>query len=353
MEREDPRNLSPKVRVAEPYHHIDPGFINERLCFTTFGPKFHAIYEKHRKPGTDHMERLYNNHLLVEFVLRQCRAYEIPPLSEILRDPIPGKVFCSTETSKGGGSKVYKKNTRARSRIILPYKYDRKVILDFGTEHFVADTGKMEMSEESVASFVGVIRKVTDKEIIIYPLIIGAPSFDHWGNKNIGVDLSWDGWDAYQLVPEDIEEFQELKTIPDPGLEEWQGVMSKLPEDQVKQNIVEILKDSSKKDWGGEQNDHFTSNVHVNGTRKTAAFLLKGPSKFSPMKITHLGKNGDQILRLSHSPAQILIVQHSHDITEEVREHLRSVAVQPSKPRHYCFIDGKDTYKLLKAYGKI
>lgn len=69
------------------------------------------------------------------------------------------------------------------------------------------------------------------------------------------------------------------------------------------------------------------------------------------MTLNHLGKNNDQIVRLAHVPASLLVVQHCHDIGPEVRETLRAFAVQPSNPRRYCFIDGRDSLRLLRAYG--
>jgi hypothetical protein len=69
------------------------------------------------------------------------------------------------------------------------------------------------------------------------------------------------------------------------------------------------------------------------------------------MDLTHLGKKGDQILRLANEPADVLIVQHCHDILPVVRSTLRAFAVQPSRPRRFCCIDGRDTLRLLKAYG--
>lgn len=356
MPYQDPHKLSEKERAVSPYHHIDPGFINERLCFSTFGIKFHKLYEERRKPGNDHMEVLYNHHLLVDMVLILCRNYETPTLVEVVQNPVPGKCFCSTEKSMGVGGSVYGKGKRVQSRIRLPFRCTKKVVLSFGTEHFVADTGKMEMSDEHVVSIVGVIREVKKDEIVVYPLIIGAPSFDHPKNQDLGVDpmqLLWGGWDLYQLVPEDIEEFSKLTDIKMSNQKEWLAVMKDLSEDDVKSKICNILGDSSKKDWGGENNDHFTTKISIDGKRKSVAFIFKGPAKFSPMKITHLGKNGDQLIRLSHTPAEVLIVQHCHEISEPVREMLRAIAVQPSNPRHYCFIDGSDTYRILRAYRQI
>ncbi len=100
-------------------------------------------------------------------------------------------------------------------------------------------------------------------------------------------------------------------------------------------------------------NDHFTSSITIGESRKTAAFVFKGPARFEPMTPKHLGKNADQIFRLSQSLAQVLIIQHCHDIGEAVRATIRAFAVTPHNPRHYCLIDGKDTFRIFKAYNKI
>ncbi len=117
--------------------------------------------------------------------------------------------------------------------------------------------------------------------------------------------------------------------------------------------ICSILKECPSKDWGGEKSDHFSTSLHLTGRRVTAAFLLKGPARFSEMKASHLGKNGDQIVRLASEPAQLLVLQHSHLVSSPVRETLRAFAVKPCSPRRYCVIDGPDTYRLLKAYDSV
>jgi hypothetical protein len=71
------------------------------------------------------------------------------------------------------------------------------------------------------------------------------------------------------------------------------------------------------------------------------------------MSLNHLGKNNDQIYRLSQEPANVLFVQHCHDILPAVRATLRAFAVQPGKPRRYCLIDGRDSLRLLRAYGML
>jgi hypothetical protein len=126
--------------------------------------------------------------------------------------------------------------------------------------------------------------------------------------------------------------------------------MHHISEAAVKRCFSRLLGDAAAKDWGGETSDFFTAHLHLSGRRMTAAFLLKGPARFEPMTLRHLGKNSDQIVRLADEPAEVLIVQHCHDITPVVRKTIRAFAVQPSRLRRYCCIDGRDTLRLLHAY---
>ena len=82
-----------------------------------------------------------------------------------------------------------------------------------------------------------------------------------------------------------------------------------------------------------EQYDHYSADVTVNGKRKSAAFMFKGPSAWGEMKPRNLGKNGDQIYRLQQSKADILILQHCHHIGEAVRETLRAFSVRACKSK--------------------
>jgi hypothetical protein len=113
-----------------------------------------------------------------------------------------------------------------------------------------------------------------------------------------------------------------------------------------------LLTEPVKCDWGGEENDHYSGNVMVGGRRRTAAFLLKGPTRFQEMVPAMCGKNGDQIYRLTKAGADISVVQHAHTIGPAVRETVRSLVVTPgNRSRKFCIIDGQATYRLLKAYG--
>ncbi len=161
----------------------------------------------------------------------------------------------------------------------------------------------------------------------------------------------WLGHDYGEILPEDIEQFAGMKDVKAQSADEWMQAMRAIPEVQVKEAIAGLLTEPVKADWGGEENDHFSANVTVAGTRRTAAFLLKGPAKFQEMTPAMCGKNGDQIVRLARSGADVSIVQHSHLVGSAVRETLRALVVQPgSRTRKFCVMDGQATYRLLKAY---
>lgn len=347
-------DFTPEERCSTPHHHIDPGFINRRQCFSTFGSIFISIFDKHKKQGNDHLTILGNDHLLVTLALSYCKGAGIKSLGEVLNNPVEGILFCSTEELEGNED-VYHKE-RVRNRIILPYEYDKNIFLEFGTSHIVADTGRLELSQKSKVSIIAGIRHIDQENIISYPLIMGAPSFDHPWNKDFGIDpavLMWYGWEWYEVFPQDIHQFHKITDFEEPSSKEWTKIMSMLPESEVKRYFCEILGDVQKKDWGGEQDDHFTSCLRLANDNVTAAFIFKGPSKFREMTPDILGTRADQIYRLACTPAQLLIVQHCHQIGEAVRATLRAFSVTPHNPRRYCFIDGKNTYKILKAYGKI
>jgi hypothetical protein len=341
-------------RNTDLHHHIDAGFINFRKCFSVFGQKLLHYYDKNKHPGTGHLSELYNNHFMVYLVLTACKQNNVKTLSELLVGGIKeGDLFASTEETKGkaGATSL----PQGRNQIMPVIKYEKKIFLEFTKDHFLNTTGKLEQEKKSTISMVGQVRSIDENEVVIAPLVMGAPTYDHPLNEDAAkkFDYSWQGWEWYENYPEDIDEFVKIKELPYVAPEEWLAYMSSAPEEKIKEVFCELLQEIPAKDWGGEFNDLFSANVTLSGRRLSAAFVLKGPSKFRPMTMTHLGKNADQIYRLACSPAKLLIVQHSHTIQEAVRATLRAFAVSPSNPRRYCLIDGRDTYRVLKAYGKL
>ena len=156
------------------------------------------------------------------------------------------------------------------------------------------------------------------------------------------------------MQPNEIAQFSSMDPFWSPSPEEFEK-MREIPERRVKEVIARLLGEIEiPSDWGGEECDLFSSQVLVNGIRKTAAFLLKGPAKFHPMTFRDLGRNGDQIYRLFKIPADIFVVQHCHSITAAVRKTTEAYAFQRSfdAPCRYLIMDGFDTARILRVAGE-
>jgi hypothetical protein len=337
-------------RTAEYFNHIDMGFLNRRLAITALGPIRDHFLER-QQPGEDHMTRLRNDHLLVTMLIDMCDAAEVPTLAEALVAKKPTQTFMSIELLEPC-PEVYEQ-PRVSHAVHLEIDYGKPVSITYHTAHLVSATGTMTLAQGYQDGYrQAIIGRLHDKgdRFEIEPVVIGAPWLDHLRNPG-DRDLMWLGHDYGEVLPEDIEQFAAMKDVSVSSADEWMSVMGALPEEYVKKAIAGLLTEPVKADWGGEENDHYSANVALGGKRHTAAFLLKGPTKFQEMTPAMCGKNGDQIYRLVRSGADISIVQHSHLVGTAVRETLRAFVVQPgSRSRKFCIMDGQATYRLLKAY---
>jgi len=348
------RRLSPNQRNYEPSHHIDAGFLNERLL-QVFVPQelCQAIEERFGQSSQlhAHFRDLQRDHDYIRVALLVAATRKARSSLEVLASAqcCVDDVVCSTDRILGDNS-VYTDN-RVCYQIHTNLDVSQTMWLDFSPRHIKADTTRMEICQRSPLSYIGVVREVHPDRIVVAPLVIGAPWLNACPDLLPDFGLIWTHGEFFENFVEDIDEFQRVAEVErDEAGQAWK-VLKEIPESNIKQAICSMLRESAAKDWGGERSDHFSSSLHLSGRRVTAAFLLKGPARFSVMKATHLGKNGDQITRLASEPAELLILQHSHLVSPPVRDTLRAFAVKPSAPRRYCVIDGPDTYRLLKAYG--
>jgi len=129
----------------------------------------------------------------------------------------------------------------------------------------------------------------------------------------------------------------------------------KLSEAEFKRGLQNIIGEKGTfTDWGGEQNDLFTTWIRIAGRRRRAAFALKGPGAKGKMTLRHLGKNADQIPRLFRSPADVFFVQYHDEIDQmviaEMQVHARELARNEARPVWFGVIDGQDSKRLIAAY---
>ncbi|HKV05581.1 MAG TPA: hypothetical protein VJO53_10800 [Candidatus Acidoferrales bacterium] len=256
-----------------------------------------------------------------------------------------GKVFCSTE-KLGPFPNLYDVE-RATSPWVPDGDYGVRVEFEYSTKLIVADTLRSYLRRGERFSIIAEHVR-TDRDILVFaPVVMGFPWLESDG-RALDFDPMFLNRDFFENYIEDIDQFSKVSETPEPPDPE---PMKHVAEAAFKSCLAKILGDAVRTDWGGETSDFYSAHLHIKGSRTAAAFLLKGPARFEPMGLNHLGKNNDQIYRLSQEPAGLLVVQHCHDILPPVRATLRAFAVQPSNLRRYCLIDGRDSLRLLQAYG--
>jgi hypothetical protein len=162
-----------------------------------------------------------------------------------------------------------------------------------------------------------------------------------------------------RLYVEDIDSFQKVRDVNPAMVTGFlkNGFLS-LSEDQVQLALEQILGVSfHKKDWGGELNDLYTANVVVSGKRHATAFLLKGPGiGKKEMTIADCGQNGDQLMRLFDTPADLFVVQYVGPIADFLIKDVQGKIAElraRGKAAHFLIIDGQDTARVLHAFGKL
>ena len=348
-------DIPERLRTEDKFHHIDMGFLNRRLCLGFLTPDLQQSFIEKQETGSDHMAIFFNYHLLVTMVLDFCEALDAPSLLKALALGKQRHLFRSTERL-APCPEIYDA-ARVSHAVELDLDFGKPVFIAYHTSHTVSDTGKMVLNKGStdgyMSSIVGLLHDKPNR-YEVEPMVIGQPWFDHPRNGVDSSQLMWHGRSFGEILPEDIDQFSKMRDVKIKSEDEWMSVMRELPEIKVKKAIARLLFEPTKKDWGGESDDHFTANVLVRGRRSTAAFLLKGPNPFREMTLEMCGKRADQIHRMVDSDADISIVQHSHLIGSVVRRTLRGQTILPgNRRRKYCLIDGQATYRILKAYSLI
>ena len=156
--------------------------------------------------------------------------------------------------------------------------------------------------------------------------------------------------DRVRLWPADVSEFEGVDFSTKLRKADL-NTLRYFSEDRTKRAFAEIIGEPEiPKDWGGEQFDLWTDRITVGGQRHQTAIAFKGPARFHAMTIADLGKNGDQIDRLSNTAADLLVVQHCNVVSAPVVNMLRNYASQPGYRRRYMVIDGYDTIRILRHF---
>lgn len=339
--------LSTDERMLPLEATIDPGFVHKRRIQTILGSEGMRLVDEliQRLPSLPDWQREVRiDHIYKDVFLDFCRIHGVPTLLDLLAAR-KERVFSSTE--RLGSCPDFFDVKRAVSPWVPRGRTKYRVEFHYSTALVASDTLKGRLQTGSQVSLVAELHSASDKVLVFDPLLMGFPWLrtrdPKWQDR-----IMWWNYAFFENFIEDFDEFARVRGTPKPS---DHSPMKLVSERGFKRALGEILGDATLKDWGGETSDHFTSHLHLKGHRVTAAFLLKGPARFAPMGLNHLGKNNDQIVRLAHEPADVLFIQHCHTILPPVRETLRAFAVRPYGARRYCLIDGRDSLWLLQAHG--
>lgn len=152
-----------------------------------------------------------------------------------------------------------------------------------------------------------------------------------------------------QITVNEIDSFVKVRNL------RKTNINSKYPEQTIKKGIQKIIGQTGVfKDWGGEINDLYSTNLKYSGRRLPVAFAFKGKATKGKLTPKSLGKNGDQIQRLFESPAELFIVLYQGEIDQSVIQQMEKFAIVKSistgKKIFYCVIDKQDTDRIITAY---
>ncbi|MGN9811477.1 hypothetical protein ACTMSW_19235 [Micromonospora sp. BQ11] len=192
---------------------------------------------------------------------------------------------------------------------------------------------------------IGTVTNLSAEQVELRPVFIGIRSFVD-DELPAGVSAP-----RARVYPSDIGQFSGIDFASPFAEAEGEAVL-RVPEDTVKRAFAELLGEPYvPKDWGGERSDLYTSRVFARGRQLSAAWLFKGPGFPRAMDVKALGKNGDQIDRLFTEPAELLVLQHCHQIKPSVVGMMDAYAHDVRHPRFYMIIDGADTGRILRSLG--
>lgn len=308
---------------------------------------------------SDQMRRLAELDALRRSIVGWISRSDVQPIEKLLmqEELVEGSVFTlNTNFFFKGLSTVGGRSAKHGENSNLPLGYAKldflvdglKLTFDFHPEHLTSTSSWVELRGQKKMFVLGVVTEITDNEIKSKPYVI-ANIVER--KDELSAARRWARY--LELHIEQIDSFSQTRGTRRSSSKKALAALKDIPEKAIKEAFAEIIGEAIvPKDWGGETSDLFSSGVFVEGQRVSAAFAFKGPAKFHPMTMADLGKNGDQINRLYEEPAELLILQHCHNITTPVRKMMRAFAQQMGNPRTYCVIDGFDTLRLLTAYNK-
>jgi len=302
LERSYRSKITPEIRALPLETTMEPGFVHKRKIQTILGPSGMGVIDDliGKLPELPEWQRNVRiDHVYKDVFLKFCEIHKIKSLEEALATQ-GGHLICSVE-QLAPCPELYE-SKRVASCWVPRRRSQEAVEFHYTTELVVSDTLRSRLHTGATISIVAQFSHRTSTALVFEPLLMGFPwvrsSDPEWADK-----VMWYGHQFFENYVEDFDEFSKVRETPRP---ESIAQMKDISEWGFKRALCEILGDEPKNDRPDETSDHFTDHLHLGGRRLSGAFVLKGPARFAPMGLNHLGKNNNQIVRLNHEPVDVL-----------------------------------------------
>lgn len=233
-------------------------------------------------------------------------------------------------------------------RDLKEYGDNRQLVVKFHQDGLTTSSAWGCLMGQPRVFLVAYVQSIDDKQITCCPYVIGDLLIQQHSTS-----LPIHYTDSLEVRPSDFDAFKDVNFSERVSLAEL-STLKHESEQKIKETFASMIGEMYiPKDWGGEYCDLYSSQVLMNGCPATCAFAFKGPSKFKPMDIADCGKNGDQIVRLYETSAEVLVLQHCHTVKPAVRKTMEAFARSFNhRERRYCIIDGYDTFKILRHLSR-
>jgi hypothetical protein len=337
---------------------LDPHFLHPRLVLGFLGEERAKLVNQELSQHDPTDEWLHGVAMPTVLTRELAAALTQTGVPELGREHLHGTLAEDQVVGAQQGFYFRRKQRLRRANASQVYFYERlstdpsiEVHGMFNPEHCVGTSGGLLLSGKRHVYVLGHVTALTSERISLRPILVGRRFYGLASPTTppdrLPVEVK------RRVFPAQVQQFSKIADQKGPSRRELEALRA-IPERQVKEWLAEIIGEGRiPKDWGGEQSDLYTSRLAVDGEPVAAAFLLKGPAQFRTMTVKTLGENGDQIERLYQEPADLLVVQHCHEITPQVISMMETYAWDARRPRRYMVIDGYDTLRLLRAYDKL
>lgn len=333
---------------------LESWFLHQELAFKVIGSERGALISSRLPYENDPFARARTKDIIESALAEAVQEAKVPSLNELHlnRELASGKLVWLEQAFRFRGiESAYYKAARseggsARGSLWAKLSTDPELRIEaeLNASRVTSDTGAHLLSGTRRCFMLAYIQDVESAHVSLRPVTIGQRLI------SIGKhSLSTPVWDSAHVWPQQIDDFKDVDFSR--GTKSDLAMLRDVPEEAVKHWFAEIIGEPEvPKDWGGEQYDLWTRKLAIEGKPVRAAIAFKGPAAFHQMQISDLGRNGDQIQRLAHSPADLLVVQHCHTISSTVEHMLRTYALSPTHVRRYMVIDGYATAAILKHF---